>query len=188
MASCPGLCVCTPTTVLEPTSFSSSFNHLLGWVSGGAHRCTASFAERICTLHSRLIDSAEGTLSSAWWRGPHVRAPRRHGGHEAVDVVGPVAPSGRGGGRGGQRSVHRSAKMASRSRSGVFVYTVAPRALRREPRRVARAPQPPWRAGGAPSVAASRLVGKTGSARVVPPLAWRLRRGVNPHKAPKSLV
>ena len=46
-----------------------------------------------------------------------------------------------------------------------FVYTVAPRGsleLRCELRRVARVPQPPWRAGGVPSVATSRLVGKTG--------------------------
>ena len=49
-----------------------------------------------------------------------------------------------------RKSVHRSAKLASRSRFGAFVYTVAPRALRCELRRVVRAPQPPWRAGGAP--------------------------------------
>ena len=89
----------------------------------------------------------------------------------------------------GQKSVHRSAKMTSRSRSGALVYTVTTREsreLRCEPRRVARVPQPPWRAGGVPSVAASRLVGKTGPARVAPPLAWRLRQNVNPHKPPKS--
>ncbi len=49
----------------------------------------------------------------------------------------------------GRRSVHRSAKTASRSRFGAFVYTVATRGLRR----VARAPQPPWCAGSGPSVA-----------------------------------
>ena len=63
--------------------------------------------------------------------------------------------------------------------------------LRRELRRVARAPQPPWCAGDAPSVVASPLVGKplvgkTGSARVVPPLGWRLRRDSNPCKPPRS--
>ena len=47
----------------------------------------------------------------------------------------------------GRRSVHRLTKVAPRSRFGAFVYTVATRALRRELRRVARAPQPPWRAG-----------------------------------------
>ena len=52
----------------------------------------------------------------------------------------------------GQRSVHRLAKMASRSRFGAFVYTVATQGSR-ELRRVARVPQPPWCAGGAPSVA-----------------------------------
>ena len=89
----------------------------------------------------------------------------------------------------GQKSVHRSAKMTSRCRSGTLVYTVATRGayeLRCEPRRLARAPQPPWRAGGVPSVAASRLVGKTDPAPVAPPLAWRLRQDVNPHKPPKG--
>ena len=61
--------------------------------------------------------------------------------------------------------------------------------LRRELRRVARAPQPPWRAGGAPSVVASPLVGKplvgkTGSARA-PLLGLRLRRDSNPYKPPR---
>ena len=88
-----------------------------------------------------------------------------------------------------RRSVHRLAKMASRCRSGALVYTVATRGsreLRCEPRRVARVLQSPWRAGGVPSVAASRLVGKTDPAPVAPPLAWRLRRDVNPHEPPKG--
>ena len=102
-----------------------------------------------------------------------------------------------------RRSVHRSAKMASRSRFGSFVYTVALWAwfvgglgiaivytngrigslgtvlghlctlLRRELRRVTRAPQPPWRADSAPRWPASPLAGKTGSARVAPPPGWR---------------
>ena len=55
---------------------------------------------------------------------------------------------------------------------------------RRELRQVARAPQPPRRAGGAPS----RLVGKTGSERVAPLLGWHLRRGVNPHEPLKSQI
>ena len=38
-----------------------------------------------------------------------------------------------------------------------------------------------------PLAGPSRLVGKTGSARVAPPRGWRLRRGVNPHEPPKSL-
>ena len=89
-------------------------------------------------------------------RGPQVRAPWRHGGHGAVDVVGPVVPPGLARGRGDagvytdwrkwplgavlghlctllrccrqmwrRRSVHRSAKMTSRSRFGSIVYTVA---------------------------------------------------------------
>ena len=88
---------------------------------------------------------------------------------------------------GTRKSVHRSAKLASRSRFGAFVYTVAPRAFRCELRRVVRAPQPPWRAGGAPLLVASPLVGKTGSARVAPPLGWHLRQGSNPHKSPMGL-
>ena len=38
-----------------------------------------------------------------------------------------------------------------------------------------------------PSLVASLLVGKTGSARVAPPLGWHLRQGSNPHKSPMSL-
>ena len=34
----------------------------------------------------------------------------------------------------------------------------------------------------------SRLVGKTGSARVAPLPGWHLRRGVNPHEPPKSQI
>ena len=37
-----------------------------------------------------------------------------------------------------------------------------------------------------PLAGPSRLVGKTGSARVAPLPGWRLRRGVNPHEPPKS--
>ncbi len=81
-----------------------------------------------------------------------------------------------------RRSVHRSAKTASRSRFGPFVYTVATRGLRL----VARAPQPPWSAGSAPRWPASPLAGKTGSARVTPPPGWRFHWGVNPRKPPKS--
>ncbi len=86
-----------------------------------------------------------------------------------------------------RKSVHRSAKLASRIRFEALVYTVATRALRCELRRVVRAPQPPWRAGGAPLLVASLLVGKTDSARVAPPLGWHLRRGSNPHKSPMGL-
>ena len=113
----------------------------------------------------------------------------------------------------GRRSVHRSAKTASRGRFGAFVYTVATlwtdvgmqectqigenglsesflgicvHCCTHELCRVARAPQPPWCVGDAPSVATSPLVGKTGSARAPPPLGWRLRRGSNPHKPPRN--
>ena len=67
--------------------------------------------------------------------------------------------------------------------------------LRRESRHESRREQP---APGGTSVSAttacrrrllagpSRLVGKTGSARVAPLPGWRLRRGVNPHEPLKS--
>ena len=58
--------------------------------------------------------------------------------------------------------------------------------LRRELRQVARAPQPPRRAGGAPLSGPSRLVGKTDSERVAPLPGWHLRQGVNPHELLKS--
>ena len=58
--------------------------------------------------------------------------------------------------------------------------------LQRELRRVARAPQPPWCAGSAPRWPTSPLVGKTGSARVTPPLGWRFHRDVNP-QTPEEL-
>ena len=51
---------------------------------------------------------------------------------------------------------------------------------------VARAPQPPWCAGSAPRWPTSPLVGKTGSARVTPPLGWRFHRDVNP-QTPEEL-
>ena len=50
---------------------------------------------------------------------------------------------------------------------------------RRELRQVARAPQPPRRAGSA-LAGPSRLVGKTGSERVALLPGWHLRQGVNP--------
>ena len=40
--------------------------------------------------------------SPPWRRGPQVRAPWHHGGHGAVDVVGPMAPPGHESGRGGK--------------------------------------------------------------------------------------
>ena len=88
-----------------------------------------------------------------------------------------------------RNSVHTSAKMASRRRCGAFVYTVATRVAIRIATRAA--------SGGTSASAAmacrrhllagpSRLVGKADSARVAPPLGWRLRRGVNPHEPLKS--
>ena len=88
-----------------------------------------------------------------------------------------------------RRSVHRSPKTASRGHFGAFVYTVATRVATRIATRAA--------SGGTsasatmacrlrPLAGPSRLVGKTGSARVAPLPGWHLRRGVNPHEPPKS--
>ena len=140
---------------------------------------------------------AEGLADGAPWARPGhhqaascgLRRCQELGLREFVWVV--ASLPWRRGGRHRQaarrKSVHRSAKLASRRRFGAFVYTVATRALRCELRRVVRAPQPPWRAGGAPSLVASPLVRKTGSARVAPPLGWHLRQGSNPHKSSMSL-
>ena len=89
----------------------------------------------------------------------------------------------------GRRSVHRSAKMAPRRRFGAFVYTVATRVTIRIATRAA----PDGTSASAATAcrrlllaSPSRLVGKTGSARVAPLPGWHLRRGVNPHEPPKS--
>ena len=86
--------------------------------------------------------------SPPWRRGPQVRAPWRHGGHGVVDVVGPVAPPGRASGRDDSGVYTDWRKWPLGAVLG-HLCTL----LRRELRRVARAPQPPWRAGSAPSVA-----------------------------------
>ena len=113
----------------------------------------------------------------------------------------------------GQRSVHRSAKMTSRSRFWSLVYTVTLLwidvgtqectqiggdclsalfwGIRVHCCDASCVGWPEWlnRHGvpaAPPSVAASPLVRKTGSARVAPPLGWRFHRGINPHESPKS--
>ena len=81
-------------------------------------------------------------------RGCQVREPLRHGGHRVVVVVGPVAPPGRASGRG-DAGVYTDRRKRPLGAVSGHLCTL----LRRELRRVARAPQPPWRAGSAPSVA-----------------------------------
>ena len=95
----------------------------------------------------------------------------------------------------GRRSVHRSAKMASRSRFGAFVYTVATRVATRVAMRMATRAAPGGTSASAttacrrrPLAGPSRLVGKTGSARVAPLPGWHLGRGVNPREPPKSQI
>ena len=91
----------------------------------------------------------------------------------------------------GRRSVHRSAKMTSWRRFGALVYTVATRVAIR----IATRAVPGGTSASAatacrrrPLAGPSRLVGKTGSERAAPLPGWHLRRGVNPHEPPKSLL
>ena len=89
----------------------------------------------------------------------------------------------------GCNSVHRSPKTASRGRFGAFVYTVASRVAIRIATRSAPGGTSASTATACrrrPLAGPSRLVGKTGSARVASLLGWHLRRGVNPHEPPKS--
>ena len=93
--------------------------------------------------------------SPPWRRGPQVRAPWHHGGHGAVDVVGPMAPPGHESGRGG-KGVYTDRRKRPLGAVLGHLCTLLRRELRCELRcelrRVARAPQLPWCAGSAPSV------------------------------------
>ena len=60
--------------------------------------CLACF---FCVKTGGFVGSRGWVVASPpRWRGPQVRALWHHGGHGAVDVVGPVAPPGRESGRG----------------------------------------------------------------------------------------
>ena len=114
-----------------------------------------------------------------------------------------------------RRSVHRSAKMVSRSRFGAFVYTVATRGSRERPGTQEctqigeNGPSGPFwgicvhccgascvgwherpNRHGVPAAAprwpASPLAGKTGSARVAPPPGWRFSLGCQPTQTPEE--
>ena len=50
--------------------------------------------------YSRLREFVWVVASPPRWHGPQVRALWHHGGHEPLDVVGPMAPPGRASGRG----------------------------------------------------------------------------------------
>ena len=52
------------------------------------------------TKSSKLREFVWVVASPPWRRGPQVRAPWHHGGHGAVDIVGPMVPPGRASGRG----------------------------------------------------------------------------------------
>ena len=101
------------------------------------------------TSNSGFVSPCGRAVASPPWRcGPQVQAPWRHGGHRVVVVVGPVAPPGRASGRD-DSGVYTDRQKWSLGAVLGHLCTL----LRRELRRVARAPQPPWRADSAPSVA-----------------------------------
>ena len=131
----------------------------------------ASCACRACDiLGQRAARGAPGSANvpPPRRRGPQVRAPWHHGGHGAVDVVGPVALPVRTSGRGAKECTQIGENGLSKPFWGICVHCCdASRDTNRDAsslRQVARAPQPPRRAGGAPSLA---------------PLAWSGRQALS---------
>ena len=138
------------------------------------------------TKSSKLREFVWVVASPPWRRGPQVRAPWHHGGHGAVDVVGLVTPPGRESGRGTQECTQIGENGLSVPFWGIRVHccTASCDTSRigwheRPNRHGVPAAPPRW---------PPPLVGKTGPARAVPPLAWRLRRGSNPHKPPERHI
>ena len=142
---------------------------------------------RLCTLLRRGLGCGWPWDHNSVHRSPKMASRGRFGAF-VYTVASREVPRGDAGGR---NSVHRSPKMASRRRFGAFVYTVTTRVAIRIASRSAQ--------GGTSASATmacrrrllagpSCLVGKTGSARAAPLPGWHLRRGVNPHKPPKSLI
>ena len=124
--------------------------------------------------HSRIDSSQKWKLRKLVWVGGCVTARTAW-----------ASPPGRR-----RRSVHRLAKMASRRRFGAFVYTVATRVAIRIVTRAAlggTSASTTTACRRRPLADPSRLAGKTDSARAAPLPGRHLRRGVNPHKPPKSL-
>ena len=122
--------------------------------SAKPHPIEFSSRRRKRTLYRRFRELAWVggcvTAPAAWASGPSTLASRGPWGRRRRGTRSPARPRARPWGR---RSVHRLAKMTSRSCFGSFVYTVATR---------------------------------EGRARVAPPPGWRLCRGSNPHKPPRS--
>ena len=117
------------------------------------------------------------TAPAVWSSGPSTLASRRPWGRRYRGTRG---PPGRASGRGDAGVYTDWLKWPLGAALG-HLCTL----LQRELRRVTRAPQPPWCAGGAPPVATSRLVGKPGSARAAPSWGWRLPETLT-HKPPKG--
>ncbi len=128
------------------------------------------------------------------WGEPQVRAPWHHGGHGAVDVVGPVTPPGRANGRGWgtQECTQIGESGLLEPFWGICIHCCAASCAascdtsyvewheRLNHHGVPTAP---------PSVATSRLVGKPGSARAAPSRGWRLPETLthtNPRRARKQ--
>ena len=134
----------------------------------------------------------------ATWASPPGR--RRRSVHRSVEMasrsrfgafVYTVATRGSSERPWGRRSVHRSPRMASRRRFRAFVYTVATRVAIRIATRAVPGGTSASTATACrrrPLAGPSRSVGKTGSERVAPLPGRHLRRGVNPHEPPKSLL
>ena len=117
-------------------------------------------------------------------RSAKMTSPRRFGAF--VYTVGLLRCCGQ---MWGRRSVHKSVEMVSQRRFGAFVYTVVTRVAIRIATRAAPGGTSASAATACrrrPLAGPSRLVRKTGSARVAPLPGWHLRRGVNPHEPPKS--
>ncbi len=68
--------------------------------AGPAHKVRQDGRMLFCRLKGGLRESVWVVASPPRWRGPQARALWHHGGHGAVDVVGPMAPPGRASGRG----------------------------------------------------------------------------------------
>ena len=158
----------------DATVYTNRWKRPLGAVLG--HLCT------LLGLWAWVVGGLWDRNSVHKWEDQ--ASPRRFGAF--VYTIGPLRCCGQTWGR---RSVHRLAKMASPHRFGSFVYTVATRVTIRIATRAAlggTSASATTACRRRPLAGPSRLVGKTGSARVAPLPGWHLRRGVNPHEPLKS--
>ena len=138
------------------------------------------------------VTAPAARTSPGRWRGSQPRAPwyfgsirtAHHGGHGAVDIVGPVAPPGhaRGLGNAGVYTNRRKWPL------GIVLGHLCTllrfcRQMwgRRSVHRSAK-----MASLGCFGAFVYTVATREGHARVVPPLGWRLCRSSNPHKPPKE--